>query len=203
MMRPRAHRFVIATAVLLLCAVPAQGELTNLPLPVLDALTQIDTTPSKSTLNDMYPTPEAALDNLRAIAVDHTVALGVELRAIRTLPVYCAAAPMPCGDSVHETLLALIDAYDKSPREPQDDLRLRAAVEALGATRSGLTTDVDELLPLLGHASRDVRATVVHALRNICNSQAIGPLSLLYQDEQIDQVKVAISAALRDLRQCP
>jgi HEAT repeat protein len=81
-------------------------------------------------------------------------------------------------------------------------LRLRAAVEALGATHSGLVTDVNKLLPLLDDPSRDVRATVVQALRNTCNAQAITPLSMHYQVEPTEQVKLAIYAALRDLRQC-
>jgi hypothetical protein len=193
---------VIASAVLL-CALPAQGDLTSLPPAVIDALTQIDTAPSKATLNNMFPTPQAALDNLRAIALDHSIDLGVELRATRALPAYCPAAPQPCGaTAIHDTLLSLIDDYDRSPRRPQDVLRLRAAVEALGATRSGLVADVDKLRPLLDDPSRDVRATVVRALRNTCNAQAITPLSIRYQNEPTDQVKLAIYAALRDLRQC-
>jgi len=79
---------------------------------------------------------------------------------------------------------------------------LRAAVESLGATRSGLASDVDKLIPLLGNGSRDVRATVVRALRNVCNMQAIPPLSLRLQSETTDQVRRAISAALVELRQC-
>lgn len=199
---PRFGGGVIALAVLL-CALPAQGDLEHLPAAVVDALTQIDSAPSKSALNDMFPTPQAALDNLRAIAVDHTIDLGVELRAIRALPAYCPALPLLCGGTpVHDTLVSLIDEYARSPRAPQDVLRMRAAVEALGATGSGLATDVDKLLPLLDDPSRDVRATVVRALRNICNGQAITPLSVRYQSEPTDQVKLAIYAALRDLRQC-
>jgi hypothetical protein len=193
---------VIASAVLL-CALPAQGDLATLPPAVVDALTQIDTVPSQATINDMFPSPQAALDNLRAIALDHTLdlgSLGIQLRAIRALPAYC---PQPCGDAtIHDTLLSLIDDYVRSPRAPQDVLRLRAAVEALGAMRSGLVADVNTLLPLLDDPSRDVRATVVRALRNTCNAQAITPLSMRYQDEPTDQVKLAIYAALRDLRQC-
>lgn len=196
---PRVGGGVIALAVVL-CALPAQGDLADLPASVVDALTQIDTPPSKSALNQMYPTPQAALDNLRAIAVDHTNGLGVELRAIRALPAYC---PSPCGGSpVHDTLVSLINEYARSPRGPQDVLRLRAAVEALGATSSGLAADVDLLRPLLDDPSRDVRATVVRALRNVCNGQAITPLSMRYQSEPTDQVKLAIYAALRDLRSC-
>jgi len=81
-------RSVIACAVLL-CALPAQGDLASLPPPVIDALSQIDATPSKSTLNAMFSTPDAALANLRMIALDHTTEPGVGLRAIRALPGQC------------------------------------------------------------------------------------------------------------------
>jgi hypothetical protein len=203
--RGRLGGGVIASAVLL-CALPAQGDLAALPQPVVDALTQMDAAPSMSALNDMFPSPQAALDNLRALALDQTLdlgILGIQLRAIRALPAYCPDMSLPCGNTpVHDTLLSLIDHYPGSPRAPQDVLRLRAAVEALGATHSGLITDVNKLLPLLDDPSRDVRATVVRALRNTCNAQAIAPLSMHYQDEPTDQVKLAIYAALRDLRQC-
>jgi hypothetical protein len=192
-------RRLLAAAVLL-CALPAAGALPDVPAEVVDALTQIDTTPSKATLNGMFPTPQAALDNLRQIALDATVDLGVQLRAIRALPAYC---PTPCGDSpVHDTLLSLIANYSRTMRAPQDIMRLRAAVEALGATHSGLSSDVATLRPLLDDMSRDVRATTVRALRNLCNQDAITPLSMQYQSEKSEQVKHEIYDALRDLLQC-
>jgi HEAT repeat protein len=197
------RRGALACAVLL-CALPAQGELTTLPPAVVDALTQIDASPSKSTLNEMFSTPQAALDNLRAIALDHTIDPGVELRAIRALPVYCPTPPLTCGSTVvHDTLHILIDDYNTTPHTPQSQLRLRAAVEALGATRTSLASDVDKLIPLLADRSRDVRVTVALALRNVCSAAAIEPLRALFQTEPVEQVRVAISAALRDLRQCP
>jgi hypothetical protein len=199
-------RGVLACAVLL-CALPAQGDLKGLPPAVVDALTQIDTSPSTSTLNDMFSTPQAALDTLRAIALDHTIDLGVELRAIRALPAYCPgtpSAPQPCGSTViHDTLHILINDYNASEHTPKAMMRLRAAVEALGATRTGLVSDVDKLTPLLADRSRDVRATVALALRNVCNAAAIEPLGARFQIEPVEQVRVVISAALRDLRQCP
>lgn len=195
-------RGAIACAVLL-CALPAQGDLTSLPPAVVDALTQIDTAPQKSTLNEMFTTADAALENLRLIALDHTD-LGVELRAIRALPTYCPTMPLTCGSSViHTTLVALIDEYQQSQHSPQDALRLRAAVEALGVMRAGTSSDVTQLSPLLGDPSRDVRATVAQALRNLCNAGAIEPLRARLQIEQVEQVRGALMAALRDLRQCP
>src|SRR6185436_4072245 len=107
-------RGVISCAVLL-CALPAQGDMTVLPPAVADALTQIDTPPQKSTLNEMFATPDAALENLRLIALDPMVEFGAQLRAIRALPTYCPAAPQPCSATIHTTLVALIDAYERSP----------------------------------------------------------------------------------------
>jgi HEAT repeat protein len=184
----------------LLCALPAAGALPDVPAEVVDALTQIDTAPSTDTLNGMFPTPQAALDNLRRIALDATE-FGVQLRAIRALPAYC---PSPCTDSpVRDTLLLLIANDSRTMHTPQDILRLRAAVEALGATHSRLAGDVTLLKPLLDDVSRDVRATAVRALRNICNQDAITPLSTHYQSEKTEQVKHEIYDALRDLLQCP
>jgi hypothetical protein len=193
-------RGVIVCAVLL-CALPAQGDLTALPPAVEDALSQIDTPPQKSTLNEMFTTPDAALENLRLIALDHSVEPGVGLRAIRALPTYC---PSACGTTtIHTTLVQLIDEYERSPHSPMDVLRLRAAVEALGVMRNGTSSDVAELSPLLGDPSRDVRATVAQALRNLCNAEAIEPLRARLQIEQVEQVRSALTAALRDLRSCP
>jgi len=195
-------RGVIACAVLL-CALPAQGDLTTISPAVLDALTQIDTAPSKTTLNSMFPTQDAALANLRMIALDHTN-FGVQLRAIRALPAYCPTLPLTCNATVpHDTLLVLVDEYKRSQRSPQDILRARAAIEALGATHTSLPSDVSVLSPLLADPSRDLRATVAHALRNVCSAEAIEPLRARFQIEPIEQVRRVINAALRDLRQCP
>ena len=195
----KGTRTLLAAAVLL-CALPAAGQMASVPAEVVDALTQIDNAPSTDTLNDMFPTPQAALDNLRQIAIDSTALFGVQLRAIRALPAYC---PSPCTDSpVRDTLLSLIGSYSRTMHGPQDILRLRAAVEALGATRSALASDVALLRPLLDDLSRDVRATTVRALRNLCNQDAITPLSMHYQSEKTEQVKHEIYDALRDLLQC-
>jgi hypothetical protein len=190
----------LLAAAVLLCALPAAGSMSTIQAEVVDALTPIDTTPSMATLNKMFPTPQAALDNLRQIAIDTTAEFGVQLRAIRALPAYC---PSPCTDGpVRDTLLSLIANYSRTTHAPQDIMRLRAAVEALGATHSGLSSDVATLRPLLDDLSRDVRATTVRALRNLCNQEAITPLSMHYQSEKTEQVKHEIYDALRDLLQC-
>ena len=79
-------------------------------------------------------------------------------------------------------------------------LLLRAAIETLGPM--GVASDVGVLVPLLDHISRDIRAATARALRDLCNTQAITPLRVRYAKEQTDQVKLAISEALRILDQC-
>jgi HEAT repeat protein len=192
-------RGLYACAVLL-SALPAAGDNALLTVPVIAALTPIDSLPSKAALDDAFGAP-TALDKLRAVASDQTVDLGIELRAIRALPVYC---PSPCvpGTPVHDGLIALIDGFPAAQYTPQDLLRLRAAVEALGATRSTLASDVTELVPLLDHGSRDVRATVARALGSLCNNTALGPLNAHYAEERSLQVQVAITAALQALGRC-
>lgn len=197
-------RLPLLSCAVLLCALPADGDTALLTPPVIRALTSIDALPSKTALDDAFGT-EAPLPDLLAIALDPTIDLGIGLRAIRALPAYCPPAPQTCGPgtAVHDALISLIDGYPASPRTPHDLLRMRAAVEALGATRSGLLEDVDRLMALLGNDSRDVRATVVRAIQNICNRDAIIPLSQYFFNERSRQVQLAITAALQDLGQCP
>ena len=196
-------RLSAISCAVLLCALPADGSNALLTPPVIQALTSIDTIPSTVSLNDAFGT-QPPLDNLRLIARDQTIDLGIELRAIRALPAYCPAAPQPCGPGtpVHDTLISLIDG-SAAQGTPHDVLRLRAAVEALGATHSGLADDVDKLMSLLDSSSRDVRATVVRAIRNVCNSVAISRLSTYFFNEPSRQVQLAITAALQDLGRCP
>jgi hypothetical protein len=186
-----------------LCALPAHGE-DLLPQGVLSALTPVDSLPSKDTLNDVFATPQLALDNLQSLALNRNIDLGIQLRAIGSLPSYCPPEPQPCGpgSAVHDTLIAFITSQQLVPHTPQDTLRLRAAIEALGATRSRLRADVDTLIPLLDDASRDVRTAAVRALLNICNMDAIAPLSRSYASERVAQVKAEISAAIQDLHRC-
>jgi hypothetical protein len=196
-------RLALVSCAAVLCTLPAYGEPTTLPQSVVNALTPIDSVPSKSALNDAFP-PQAALENLLSIALDRTNDLGIELRAIRALPSYCPPITQPCGPGtvVHDSLVALVVSEQAAQRTPKDVLRLRAAVEALGQTRTGLASDVDTLMPLMASGSRDLRATVVRALLNVCNMQAIAPLNKSYVTERVAQVKAEIYAAIQDLRQC-
>jgi hypothetical protein len=201
-------RLGLVAGAAMLCALPAHGES---PVPsdrALDALTQLDVLPTAATLTDAFA-PNPALADLAALAInaDRTVDLGVQLRAIHALPTFCPSGAVnraACGDGtvIHDTLIKVIDDQQRSQHGPQDVLALRAAVEALGATRSGLGSDVVELLPLLGDGNRDVRATVARALHDICNIQAKAPLQARYSMEPVLQVRLEISNAIQDLGQC-
>ena len=133
---------------------------------------------------------------------------------------YCpTGSPRPScgvGTIAHDTLAQIIDSYALLPAPSAKDLlRLRAAIEALGLAgfSAGLPDDVARLVnkagdtppggDFLGHPSRDVRATTAHALGSLCNTNAIPALRVQLQGEKAAQVRLAISAALRDLGQCP
>jgi hypothetical protein len=198
-------RLQLVSCAVLLCALPASGDNSLLNTRVVTALTPIDAVPSMSGLNDAFNNPVNALADLQQLARDPAVDLGIAIRAIRALPGYCPPLPQSCGagTGVHETLIWLIDDYQALPQPgAQDLLRLRAAVEALGATDTVLDSDVDLLLPLLAHSSRDVRATVVRALRSSCNDKATGALKALGLTEPSKQVQFAILSALQDREHC-
>lgn len=196
-------RLPLVSCAVLLTALPADGTTALLPPPVFQALTLIDAVPSKDALDDAFGR-QAPFDNLLSVALDRTIDLGIELRAIRALPAYCPLAPQICGagSPAHDALVALV-ASQSSPGTPPDLLRLRAAAEALGATHSGLLDDATQLMSLLGNASRDVRATAIRAIRQVCNSDAIPPLKSYLPRESSPQVRIAITAAVQDLGLCP
>ena len=160
-------------------------------------LTPIDTVPTKDEIIKLFgPTAIDTLETLIAGSGD----FGVQLRAIGALPRFCTGS-CSSGDP-HTSIVNVIIAIDPTDRRGTTLLRLRAGIEALGSTRSGLTSDVNRLVPFLDDASRDIRVATARALRDLCNTQAIVPLRVRYEKELVAQVRLAISAALRDLGQC-
>lgn len=161
------------------------------------AMTQIDTVPTKDEIVKLFgPAP---VDDLRDL-INGDGDFGVQLRAIAALPRFCTGN-CTSGEP-HDTIVSVLGSIDPADRTGTTILRLRAAIEALGAARSGLTSDVNRLVPFLDNASRDIRVATARALRDLCNTQAIVPLRVRYEQEQVPQVRLAISAALRDLGQC-
>jgi hypothetical protein len=202
----------------LLCAVPASGSGVDLTPAQVDALTAIDAPPTRAVVDLAFSSglgPSPGLDALLALAGDPARDLGLQIRAIRALPQYCL--PTGCaGTAVHDALAALVDGYRaqlaSAALSPQDVLRLRAAIEALGATRSGLQADVDRLTApaLLHHPSRDVQVTAVHALPGLCSPDLCSHDACLQAASAVralrtgtdTQVDAAINRALADLARC-
>jgi hypothetical protein len=168
----------------------------------IEAMTPIDGLPSSTALDAVFGVAQTvtSLQDI-ALSTDPTVDFGVQLRAIRTLPAYCPTTA-PCSTTAHDTLVQLVAAYDLvALPTARDLLRLRATIEALGL--AGVPDDVGILTGFLDHTNRDVRATTAKALGTLCNTVAIQALRTRSAAELSLQVKLAISAALRDLANCP
>jgi len=198
----RTIAITIAVAALAALAAMASGS-TQLPQQVTNTLTPIDTVPTRQQLDSAFDSPAMALQNLASIATDPDPAadVGIRLRAIHALAKYCSSTPCADTDVAHQSLTSVIQATATETSGSQL-LVLRAAIETLGVMR--VRTDIDVLLglSLLDHPSRDIRASTAHALQDLCNTQAIAPLSARKGVEPTDQVKLAISEALRILGQC-
>lgn len=226
-MRRRWHRFTprsgprpgLVALAAVLCAVPATGTGTGIePTQAqLDALTIIDAPPSRKVVDRAFssgPGPNPGLDALLALAHDGSPDLGIQIRALRALPEYCPETPGACaGTPVHDELAMIVNDFRRRlPLGPQDMLRLRAAMEALGATRSGQESDVDLLIDaaLLRHPSRDVQVTTVHALRSLCSPDLCSHAACVKDANAVrairtgadTQVDAAVNRALVDLAQC-
>src|SRR5262249_6801210 len=129
----------------------------------------------------------------------------------------CTPPGCPAGTAAHDTLATIVGNYQMQlttvALAPLDVLRLRVAMEALGATQSGLQADVDLLTKpeLLHHPSRDVQVTAVHALHDLCSPRLCSPgacgkassaVSALRTSADDTQVDAAVNSALPDLAQC-
>jgi HEAT repeat protein len=196
-----------ATAVVIAAiAAAAAGASSSLLQDQEDALTAIDTVPSKALYESLQLDQPLDQTTLQAVASDGSASPALRLRAIHALSTYCVIPPMPnpqlCpeNDPAHQTLSAVI-AANGSAQSGADLLILRAAIEAIGPMR--VSTDVNTLTGLLNHPSRDIRATTAFALGALCNTAAITPLHQRLTNESTEQVKLAISAALRMLSVCP
>ena len=191
------------TLLLLAFALPTRAE--QAPLPTIDhTLTPIDTVPTKDEIQKVLPTNTVGELAARAQDTSGMTDFGVRLRAIRALPLFCATNC--AGTAPHTTLISILDALQDEPQGGKAILLLRATIEALGVTRSGDPDDVSLLVPFLNHNSRDIRAATAFALRDLCDQQAVTPLRNRYNVEMgamgVPQVRLAISAALRDLGTC-
>ena len=198
-MTRRALASIVGTLLVAAAMSLATGA-SGLPQPVQNTLTVIDSVPSKTQLDSLVMGEALALDNLSTIAQDTGADIGIRLRAIHALAKYCSE---PCveDDVAHVSLESVV--YDTHlDTTGSDVLLLRAAIEAIGSLHVSSDFDVIRDLGLLDHPSRDIRAATARALRDICNPSAITPLRVRYTAESTEQVKLAISEALRVLGQC-
>lgn len=170
-----------------------------------NTLTTIDEVPSYDQLVASLGSGSSAdaVANLAAAASESSNGISVRLRAIHSLVTICQL-PNTCDgtSAAHAALVNIIKdpTYATAPNG-SSVLILRAAIESLGQLK--VSTDVTDLTGFLDHGSRDVRATTAFALRDLCNSNANGPLRTRLQHEATAQVQLAISAALRALSQSP
>jgi hypothetical protein len=201
-------RTLVGAIVIGLLVGSASSDPVQLSQQAQNTLTTIDSVPTREQLDAAFSgSTQTPLANLSALATDAGNGIGIRLRAIHALGKYCPAMPCVAGDTAHVSLQIVIDA-NRSATSGPNVLLLRAAIETLGAMR--ITDDASYLIgnnglnpSLLDHPSRDVRASTAAALANICNtSVATNPLRVRYSHEQTEQVKLAISEALRILGQC-
>lgn len=194
----------LGAALLLTGTVAVATGTVNLSPQIKNTLTTIDVVPTKPQLDSAFGSEQNALSQLAQIATDDALdgdSVAVRLRAIHALAKYCGS-PCSTSDVAHQAVSQVIAELSTpdTPTTGSPVLILRAAIETLGSMR--VASDVSTLLPLLIHPSRDIRAATARALRDLCNPQAITPLRTRYNDETTDQVKLAISEALRILGQC-
>ena len=174
-----------------------------------NALTAIDTVATPNQLGSAFN--GQPLPGLATIAQDGSADIGMRLRAIHALTFYCPlrndgtgnqVQMCEAGDTVLEALIQNVTA-GAGARVGTDLLLLRASVESLGKVGQHDPRPYPLVLQLLGHASRDMRATAAHALGDLGDCDAELPLRQRFQQESSDQVKLAISDALRALAACP
>lgn len=173
--------------------------------PILHALTTIDVGPSKAELAAVLGAPPAdALALLTSYATDSDDD-GLPIRAIRAIPSFCDGELAAC----HAAIVAAIVAAAGNSTDPgtlgaQQQLRIRAAIEALGAIRAPDPSDVPRLLGYLQSISRDLRVAAARALGDLCDPDTIGPLEQRLASEPVEQVRRAIgqTVTLIKLAQC-
>lgn len=197
-MRLRAPRsaVIVATGAIAAFAVARAASSPGAPAEpppgdprVVEILSGIDYVPTRSVL-DAALGADAAGD-LIAIArgtAEESSDPGVRIRAYRALSLYPGAA------TESELRAGILDHAGGAEVEM---LYVRAAVDSLVALAG--PDAVDDLVPLLDHASRDVRASAAVGLGGTGSEDAVPPLRARLSVEQVGQVRLAIAEALREL----
>jgi len=156
---------------------------------VVELLSGIDFIPTRASLDAaLGPGAESDLIAIaRGIAVE-AADPGVRIRAYRALSLYP-------GPAIESELRAAI--LEHAAGVEVEMLYLRAAVDSLVELAG--PDAVDDLVPLLDHASRDVRASAAFGLGDTGSDDAVPPLRARLSVEQVGQVRLAIAEALREL----
>jgi hypothetical protein len=198
-------RAIAITLVLTGVVAIATGS-TEIGLNAQNTLTTIDQVPTRAQLDQAFSLDQKPpLQTLVTIATDTDPAMpgtplnidiGIRLRAIHALAKYCTTSPCAPTDAAHQSIASVI-AATRMATSGSEVLILRAGIETIGLMK--VAGDVSTLIPLLDHPSRDIRAATARALRDLCNPQAKTSLTHRYNNEMTDQVRLAISEALRIL----
>jgi HEAT repeat protein len=156
---------------------------------VIELLSGIDFVPARNALDRALG--EGAVTELIALARGESDEAdpGVRIRAYRALADY----PAPATQRALTEAVGQHAAFDRGI----DLVYLRAAVDSLArvAGPEALVT----LAPLLDHPSRDVRAGAADALAETGAPGAVLALRRRLQIESVEQVRLALSAAIRAL----
>jgi HEAT repeat protein len=191
-MRRGPHLALLAAATLVALAADERGMAApEAPPPSgRELLGAIDFAPSRA---DLDAAMDVALDELIEIVQDPEEDEGIRLRAIRALSQWTDPAAVAALQQVLTT--------QQGARDGIEVLQLRAAIEALAEI--GGSDKVAMIVPFLEaegatpEDARDLRATAAKALGVIADEDAEAPLSERQEHEQTDQVKFAITEALR------
>ncbi|HTE56377.1 MAG TPA: HEAT repeat domain-containing protein [Kofleriaceae bacterium] len=191
----RRHIAAIATGAAGLLGVWAAaagggGPPTESGQTVADLLSGVEFVPSRVDLDSaMGDDANAELIAIAQGQDDDLDSPGQRIRAYRALSLYPSTAT--------ETALRAALATYGSDRGGVGTLYVRAAMDALA--RCAGDAAVTPIAPLLDHESLDVRADAAHALGLTGSELAIAPLSDRQPIELSEQVKLAITEALRIL----
>lgn len=192
------HRIVLGLVTLGLAGAagdlpaPAAEPAATVPSSILYLLSAFESLPTGDQLRELLPnSPEG---RLLALVQGTEVSVTVRLRAIRAL------GQLDASPQVTSALIALLDQY-RDHQAGTGVFYLIATIEALGQV--GSLNELPKLLTALPHRSRDVRVTVVRALRALRLPQAAPALEEHSTREASDAVKQEITETLQSLKQLP
>jgi HEAT repeat protein len=188
MTRATLRSLLVAAVGVVAAATTLRGDaVADKPLDVItDALSGIDYVPTQPELDAILDAP---VEDLIAIAADKGSDQGIRIRAYRALALY------PTAESETALRQAILD--HSIAVTGASVIYLRAAMESLVLV--AVADAVDALTPQLDHPSRDIRTAAARALELTGSAAAVNPLRARLAIEDIEQVRQAITKALRAL----